>query len=104
MHDIERRAFVKGAALGALAFTVCGVEVLQFDPDLTIAGRGGCIFRECKTEAGSLSPEQRHVGELITRAGGNWAVWRPTQRLDGTIGRELASLAAVQLALFGAAP
>ena len=28
MHDIERRAFVKGAALGALAFTVCGVEVL----------------------------------------------------------------------------
>ena len=28
MHDIERRAFVKGAGLGALAFTVGGVEVL----------------------------------------------------------------------------
>ena len=28
MHDIERRAFVKGAAMGALAFTVGGVEVL----------------------------------------------------------------------------
>src|SRR6266699_2137571 len=28
MHDIERRAFVKGAAIGALAFTVGGVEVL----------------------------------------------------------------------------
>jgi hypothetical protein len=28
MHDIKRRAFMKGAALGALAFTVGGVEVL----------------------------------------------------------------------------
>src|SRR6266699_2351935 len=28
MHNIERRAFMKGAALGALAFTVGGAEVL----------------------------------------------------------------------------
>jgi len=28
MHDIERRAFMKGAASGALAFTVGGAEVL----------------------------------------------------------------------------
>jgi Gluconate 2-dehydrogenase subunit 3 len=28
MHDIERRAFMKGAAMGALAFTVGGAEVL----------------------------------------------------------------------------
>ena len=28
MNDIERRAFVKGAAFGALAFTVGGVEVM----------------------------------------------------------------------------
>jgi len=28
MHDIERRAFVKGAGLGALAFTVGGADVL----------------------------------------------------------------------------
>jgi Gluconate 2-dehydrogenase subunit 3 len=28
MHDIERRAFVKGAALGALAFSVGGTEIL----------------------------------------------------------------------------
>src|SRR5581483_9553321 len=27
MHNIERRAFMKGAGLGALAFTVGGVEV-----------------------------------------------------------------------------
>ena len=28
MHEIERRAFVKGAALGALAFSVGGAEIL----------------------------------------------------------------------------
>ena len=28
MHDIERRGFMKGAAIGALAFTVGGTEVL----------------------------------------------------------------------------
>jgi hypothetical protein len=28
MTQIERRAFMKGAAIGALAFTVGGVEVL----------------------------------------------------------------------------
>ncbi len=73
-------------------------------PDLTIAGRGGCIWRECKTESGSLSPEQRQWGEVLKLGGGNWAVWRPRDLLDGSIGRELASLAAVQLELFGAAP
>jgi hypothetical protein len=28
MHDIERRAFVRGAAIGALAFSVSGAEIL----------------------------------------------------------------------------
>ena len=28
MHDIERRAFMKGAGMGALAFPVGGAEVL----------------------------------------------------------------------------
>lgn len=72
-------------------------------PDLTITGRGGTIFRECKTEAGSLSPEQRQWGDTLKRGGGNWAVWRPRDLLDGSIGRELAAVAAIQLSLFGAA-
>jgi hypothetical protein len=73
-------------------------------PDWVIVGRGGILYRELKSEHGSLSPEQRHVGELITRAGGSWAVWRPRDLLDGTIARVLASLAAVQLELFGGVP
>ncbi|SRR6266496_1878969 len=70
-------------------------------PDLTITGRGGVIWRECKTESGSLSAEQRQWGDALKRAGQNWRVWRPADLLDGSIGRELASLAAVQLELFG---
>ena len=73
-------------------------------PDWVIIGRGGILFRELKAEQGTVSPEQRHVGDLITRAGGNWAVWRPRDLLDGSVGRELASLAAVQLELWQAAP
>ena len=70
-------------------------------PDLTIVGRGGCIWRECKTQHGSLSPEQREWGDALKRAGQNWRTWRPADLLDGTIGRELASVAALQLDLFG---
>jgi len=73
-------------------------------PDLVIVGRGGCIYRECKTEHGSLSPEQRQWGDALKRAGQNWRVWRPADRLAGSIARELADLAAVQLALFGSTP
>jgi hypothetical protein len=73
-------------------------------PDSVIIGAGGIRFRELKTEHGVLSPEQRRVGELITRAGGNWAVWRPRHLVDRTIARELEDLAAIQLSLWQAAP
>jgi len=69
-------------------------------PDLTIAGRGGCIWRECKTESGSLSPEQRQWGEALKRAGQSWAVWRQRDLMSGGIGRQLADLAAIQETLF----
>jgi len=72
-------------------------------PDLVIVGRGGVLWRECKTETGSLSPEQRQWGDTLKRGGSNWAVWRPRDLLDGSIGRELAGVAAVQLELFGGA-
>ena len=49
-------------------------------PDWVIIGRTGILYRELKSEHGTLTPEQRHVGQLIT------------------------ALAAVQLALFGATP
>lgn len=98
------RALVKD--LGLLAFHAADSRRSwgRGFPDLVIAGRGGCIFREVKTESGSLPAEQHRWGQALTDAGQRWSVWRPRHLLDGSIGRELASLAAVQLELFGAAP
>ena len=70
-------------------------------PDWVIIGRK-ILYRELKTEHGSLTPEQRAVGARITRAGGNWAVWRPHDLLNGTIARQLTDLAAIQGQLFRA--
>jgi hypothetical protein len=73
-------------------------------PDLVVTGRAGTIFREVKTESGSLSAEQRQWGEALQASGERWSVWRPRHLLDGTIGRELAAVAGIQLALWQAAP
>ena len=75
-------------------------------PDLCIVGKAAVLWRECKTEHGSLTAEQRAWGHALQRAGQNWRIWRPRDLLDGSIGRELATAAAVQLELelFGAAP
>lgn len=72
-------------------------------PDWVIIGTR-IIHRELKTEHGTLTREQRDVGARITRAGGSWKVWRPSDRLSGQIARELTEVAAIQPALFGAAP
>jgi hypothetical protein len=68
-------------------------------PDWVIVGNR-IIYRELKTEHGSLSAAQRDVGDRITRAGGDWGVWRPRDLVSGTIARQLADLASIQTALF----
>lgn len=68
-------------------------------PDWVIVGHR-VLYRELKSEAGRLSPDQRAVADRLIKAGADWAVWRPTQLLDGTIARELAELAAIQTHLF----
>lgn len=64
-------------------------------PDLTVFGNR-ILFRELKSEHGSLSAEQRKVGSLITRAGGSWCVWRPRDLLSGCISRQLGEIAGRQ--------
>ena len=49
MQDIERRAFMKGAGLGALAFTVSGVEVMLTPGE---ARAQGVPFRLLKANEG----------------------------------------------------
>lgn len=60
-------------------------------PDLTIIGTS-VIYRELKTQAGRLTPEQQAIGARLRAAGQNWSVWRPSDWLDGTIDRELRLL------------
>jgi hypothetical protein len=69
-------------------------------PDLVIIGNR-VLWRELKSETGSLSPDQRRVGSLITRAGGNWSTWRPRDLMSGVIARQLQEIAGVQAELFG---
>ena len=61
-------------------------------PDWEIWGNR-ILWRELKSERGTLTVDQRRVGSLITKAGGDWAVWRPQHLVDGTIARQLARVA-----------
>lgn len=63
-------------------------------PDWVILGPAGVLFRELKSESGIVTPEQRMVGALLTKAGLNWNVWRPRDYYDRRIHRELAAIAA----------
>lgn len=60
-------------------------------PDLTIVGTA-IIFRELKRESGTTTPAQGDWGVALTRAGGDWAVWRPADLASGRIQSELEAL------------
>lgn len=61
-------------------------------PDLVMVGGSGILYRECKGSDGVLRPEQRRWGAVITRAGGDWAVWRPCDLQSGVIRRQLEGI------------
>jgi hypothetical protein len=62
-------------------------------PDWVVCGRGGFLFRECKSAEGRSSMAQIRWGRAIKAAGGNYAVWRPDDLASGLIARELQQLA-----------
>jgi hypothetical protein len=62
-------------------------------PDWTIAGPGGVIWRELKTQRGTVRPDQQAWLDILAAAGQDAGVWRPEDLLSGRIGRELAALA-----------
>jgi hypothetical protein len=94
-HDeLQRHVAALCGKLGLLHFNFGGRRgVTPGWPDSTILSRRGIIFRELKTERGSLEPEQRVVGYMLVAAEQNWAVWRPTDWLDGNIENELSRIA-----------
>lgn len=63
-------------------------------PDWVILGPSGSLFRELKSERGTLSVEQRRVGSRLLRAGLDWSTWRPSDLFAGTIARQLRGIGA----------
>ncbi len=61
-------------------------------PDLVIVGRK-VMYRELKTQKGTVSPAQKEWLEALRIAGQDACVWRPVHLLNGTIAQELAALA-----------
>lgn len=60
-------------------------------PDLVVIG-SGVLWRELKRQGEDPTREQARVGRLLSRAGQDWAVWRPSDYLDGTIAAQLAAI------------
>jgi hypothetical protein len=61
-------------------------------PDLWIAGPNGILYRELKGTNGHATKDQRKVGWTISQAGADWAIWRPSDLLNGRITRELTAI------------
>lgn len=62
-------------------------------PDLVLVGRGGVLYRELKSAAGSLAPEQQVWLAALADAGADATVWRPVDWHSGRIGTELRAVA-----------
>lgn len=61
-------------------------------PDLTIAGPGGVLFRELKSEKGTASAEQSIWLGTLTGGGQDAGIWRPRDLRSGRIEDELRAL------------
>jgi hypothetical protein len=69
-------------------------------PDWVIFGVGcggvpAILYRELKSERGTLKPDQKMVRDKILAAGGNWGLWRPSDLLSRRIHRELTAISAL---------
>ena len=117
MTSVRRAAGMSEAQLQSAVRRLCGdlglaVEHVEDSlngrtwlpgmPDLVIFGKE-ILFRELKNSGNSLSPKQRRVRAIIVAAGGDYAVWRPMDLLDGTIARQLTAISRLETVAFTAA-
>jgi hypothetical protein len=68
-------------------------------PDLTIAGPGGVMWRELKTDRGVLRPEQKVWIARLVESSADAAVWKPRDLQSGRIAGELQALARTRMAV-----
>ena len=70
-------------------------------PDDILIGTRGVLWRECKTQRGRITPEQRACGEALKALGQDFAVWRPSHLLSWQIAQELVNISGHPLAMAG---
>ena len=61
-------------------------------PDLVLVKGPRLLYRELKTDTGRLSRDQLDWGRLLTAAGADYAVWRPSgwELIESTLKGQLA--------------
>ena len=95
--ELERLIAERCAQLGLLVQHFEGAyrAWLPGWPDLTIIGTR-TLYRELKSAGGVVKPDQARCGRRITRAGGDFAVWRPEHWYNGLILRQLQEIRATR--------
>lgn len=58
-------------------------------PDLVLAGKGGVIFAELKSDRGRLTGAQQEWRYTLLAAGCQWQQWRPADWYSGHIVAEM---------------
>lgn len=64
-------------------------------PDWVFVGPGGVLFRELKSDTGTLTPDQAAWCHALAKARADVSVWRPADWHAGRIRRELDVIAKV---------
>src|SRR5215469_3352029 len=62
-------------------------------PDLVLAGPGGVLFRELKRQDKKPTAAQQEWLTVLTQAGQDAGVWRPSSLLSGQVAHELTAIA-----------
>jgi hypothetical protein len=65
-------------------------------PDWVIAGPGGVLFRELKTQAGTLSDQQNLWLDILCAGGADARVWRPEDVNAGLVEAQLDAIAVLR--------
>ena len=100
--DLEEGVRALCKDLGILRFHVRDSRGMNRGlPDDILIGARGVLWRECKSQKGRLTPEQRLTGEALTALGQDFAVWRPSDLLSWRIARELVELSGRELSMAG---
>jgi len=61
-------------------------------PDLVVAGPGGLIWRELKSAAGTLTPEQTAWKWRLLACDQDYAIWRPQEWAIDAVRRQINAL------------